>query len=98
MQINAVSSGLSTLQSGQLRVDQAAGDIARASLPATPPAAGINPPAADSAAAMVAGRPEAQELTSSLVALNVGKTEAQLGVKLVQTADQVLGTLFDTRA
>jgi len=97
MQINAMSSGLSTLQSGQLRVDQAAGDIARASLPAAPAAAGINPPAAD-AAAMVAGRPEAQELTSSLVALNVGKVEAQLGVKLIQTADQVLGTLFDSRA
>ena len=98
MQINAFSSGLSSLQSGQRRVDQAAGEIARASLPAAPPTAGIKPPAADSAAAMVAGRPEAQELTSSLVALKVGKVEAQLGVKLIETADQVLGTLFDSRA
>ncbi|MES2819549.1 MAG: hypothetical protein V4812_11255 [Pseudomonadota bacterium] len=91
-----ISSGLSGLQSGQRRVEQAAGEIAAAALPPAQRAAGINPPAAP--AADPTARVESADLTSSLVALNVGKVEAQAGAKLIETSDEVLGTLLDTSA
>lgn len=101
MQISpsVLSSGLSSLQSGQRRAEQAASEIARAALPPAQEAAGINasatPPAPSS---NPVSAPAAPDLASSLVALNVGKVEAQAGVKLIETADDVLGTLLDTRA
>ena len=87
---SAFSAGISTLQSGQRRVDQAAAQIAGAALPAPQPA-------------RVDGAPEATasapaDLSESLVALRVGQHEAQVGARLVKTADEVLGTLIDTTA
>ncbi|WP_339462601.1 hypothetical protein [Pseudomonas sp. EA_105y_Pfl2_R69] len=94
---NAFNSGISTLQSGQRRVDQAAADIAsNAATPplqpsSTPPANQVNP--APSSAEQ--SRPD---LAESLVALRQGQNEAAAGAKLVKTADEVLGTLIDTSA
>jgi len=94
---NAFNSGISTIQSGQRRVDQAAADIAsNAATPplqpsSTPPANQVNP--APSSAEQ--SRPD---LAESLVALRQGQNEAAAGAKLVKTADEVLGTLIDTRA
>lgn len=94
---SAFSSGISTIQSGQRRVDQAALDIASNTLaPApkptsTPPANQVNP--APSLAEQ--SRPD---LAESLVALREGQNEAQAGAKVVKTADEVLGTLIDTTA
>ena len=94
---NAFNSGISTIQSGQRRVDQAAADIAsNAATPplqpsSTPPANQVNP--APSAAEQ--SRPD---LAESLVALRQGQNEAAAGAKLVKTADEVLGTLIDTSA
>lgn len=73
---NALHAGLSALQSGQRRVDQAAAEIAGSSLP---PASNL-------------------DLATSLTELKVGKTEAQAGAKVIETADEVLGTLVDIRA
>ena len=39
---------------------------------------------------------EAADLASSLVALDVGKFEAQAGAKVIEAADAALGTLIDT--
>jgi flagellar hook protein FlgE len=94
---NAFNSGISPLQSGQRRVDQAAADIAsNAATPplqpsSTPPANQVNP--APSSAEQ--SRPD---LAESLVALRQGQNEAAAGAKLVKTADEVLGTLIDTSA
>jgi hypothetical protein len=94
---SAFSSGISTIQSGQRRVDQAAADIASNALgpqpqPASaPPANQVNP--APSSAEQT--RPD---LAESLVALRQGQNEAQAGAKVVKTADEVLGTLIDTTA
>lgn len=94
---SAFNSGISTIQSGQRRVDQAALDIASNTLaPApqpnsTPPANQVNP--APSLAEQT--RPD---LAESLVALREGQNEAQAGAKVVKTADEVLGTLIDTSA
>ncbi|HUE90827.1 hypothetical protein [Pseudomonas sp.] len=94
---NAFNSGISTIQSGQRRVDQAAADIASNAVTpplqpsSTPPANQVNP--APSSAEQ--SRPD---LAESLVALRQGQNEAAVGAKLVKTADEVLGTLIDTSA
>jgi|LNFM01.1.fsa_nt_gb hypothetical protein len=94
---SAFNSGVNTIQSGQRRVDQAAASIAGA--PAntppsplqTPPQQQVNP----SAEIDPRVRPD---LTESLVDLRVGQNEAQLGARVVKTADDLLGTLIDTTA
>ncbi len=86
---SAFSSGLSSLQSGQRRVDQAAADIAGASVPRTAQAQPVLQPSTET-------RPK--DLSNSLVDLQVGKVEAQAGARVLETADAVLGTMLDTRA
>ncbi|MDD0845278.1 hypothetical protein [Pseudomonas sp. Gutcm_11s] len=94
MQISgsAFSAGLSGIQAGQRRVDQAAGEIAGNTLPVqrpdqTPPAQQVEP------------SPEARtDLAESLVGLTQGRNEVQASARVVETADEVLGTLIDTRA
>lgn len=95
MQISgsALSAGLSAIQTGQRRVDQAAADIAGNAVNQQPGSA--TQLASQVPASEQSTRPE---LADSLVALNVGKVEAQAGARVVETADEVLGTLIDTRA
>ncbi|MFP6851528.1 MAG: hypothetical protein VCA57_22925 [Pseudomonas sp.] len=94
---SAFNSGISTIQSGQRRVDQAALDIASNAVTqpqqptSTPPANQVNP--APSAAEQTRA-----DLSESLVALREGRNEAEAGAKVVKTADEVLGTLIDTKA
>ena len=84
---SAFNSGLAAIQSGQQRVDQAATNIASSTV-------ARSEQARDSTAV-----PDTNaDLASSLVELKVGKTEAQAGAKVVETADEVLGTLLDIRA
>lgn len=87
---SAFSSGLSSIQNGQRRVDQAAAQIAGASLPQAVP---VEQPSRPSANA-----PQPVDLASSLVDLQVGKVEVQAGARVLETADAVLGTMLDTRA
>jgi flagellar hook protein FlgE len=94
---NAFRSGISTIQSGQRRVDQAAAEIAGNSV------AGPQQPAQTPAPNQVNQAPETSgqnraDLTESMVALRVGQNEAQVGARVVRTADEVLGTLIDTKA
>jgi flagellar hook protein FlgE len=93
MQISASSafnSGLSSVQNGQQRVNQAATDIASASLP-KPVAESAAPNPSNSQAQQV-------DLASSLVDLQIGKEQVQAGAKVIKTADDTLGTLLDIRA
>jgi hypothetical protein len=94
---SAFNSGISTIQSGQRRIDQAAADIASNAVTqppqptSTPPANQVNP----SPSLAEQTRPD---LAESLVALRQGQNEAEAGAKVVKTADEVLGTLIDTTA
>ena len=91
--VNALSSSISTIQSGQRRVERAAAEIAgtAASAPSTPPQSQSNATPQSSA-------DKRPDLAQSLVELRVGQHQAQAGARLVQTADEVLGTLIDTSA
>ena len=89
MQISpsAFSSGINTIQSGQRRVEQAAGEIASAPVEAQ----ATNAPANQSSAAR-------SDIADNMVDMRVGQYEAQAGARVVQTADRVLGTLIDVTA
>lgn len=94
---NAFNSGLNGIQAGQRRVEQAAGDIASNTInpsqqtTQTTPQNQVNP----SSQVSERSRPD---LTESLVALRVGENEVRANARVVDTADEVLGTLIDTRA
>ena len=85
MQINnsLLSAGLGVYQAGQQRVDQASGVVADRTLPAAQASQAV----ADTV-----------ELTEQLVQMKVGEHQAKAGVRLLQTADEVLGTLVNTKA
>ena len=84
MEINSlISSGLGAFQAGQQRIDEAAAVIAGASLPA------------ESTSQAVA---EVVELTEQLVQMKVGEHAAKAGARMIQSADEVLGTLINTIA
>jgi flagellar hook protein FlgE len=87
---SAYSSGLSSVQSGQQRVNQAASDIASINVAKPVAQAPVANP----------GNKQAQpvDLATSLVDLQVGKEQVQAGAKVLKTADDVLGTLLDIRA
>ncbi len=84
MQINSLlSAGLGAYQAGQQRVDHASAVVADRTLPA-----------AETSQAMA----DTVELTEQLVQMKVGEHQANAGVRLLQTADEVLGTLVNTKA
>jgi hypothetical protein len=91
----AFYAGLSTLQSGQSRVDQAAGQIANTTLERSL--------TSQSSEAQVdrlrsVDRSRQSDLASNVVEMAQGKIQAELGVKVAKAADEVLGTLIDTYA
>ncbi|WXL26363.1 hypothetical protein WG219_02415 [Ectopseudomonas mendocina] len=94
---SAFSSAISTVQSGQRRVDQAAADIVSQTLP---PAQPVNPTPAPNAveATSRASEQTRPDLAQSLVSLNEGQQQVQAGSKVAKSADEVLGTLIDIRA
>ncbi|TIH11035.1 hypothetical protein [Pseudomonas leptonychotis] len=94
---SAFNSGISTIQAGQRRVDQAASAIASNAV-TQPQQPTSTPPANQVNAAPNAAEQTRPDLAESLVALRVGQNEAQAGAKVVKTADEVLGTLIDTTA
>ncbi|MGX5217767.1 MULTISPECIES: hypothetical protein [Pseudomonas] len=51
-----------------------------------------------SGAAPDAAQAGSPEITDQLIELRVGQYHAQAGARLLETADEVLGTLIDTRA
>jgi len=84
MQIDSIlSAGLGAYQAGQQRVDQAGAAVADRTLPA-----------AETSQAVA----DTVEITEQLVQLKVGEHQAKAGVRLLQTADEVLGTLVNTKA
>lgn len=91
----AFYAGLSTLQAGQNRVDQAAGQIANMTIERSV--------TSQSSEAQVdrlrsVDRSQQSNLSSNVVEMAQGKIQAELGVKVAKAADEVLGTLIDTYA
>ena len=91
----AFYSGLSSIQSGQNRVDQAASQIASQAVDRSVTSQS-SPTQVDRLRSV--DRSQQSDLASSVVDLSMGKLQAELGVKVAKASDEVLGTLIDTYA
>ncbi|KRA91008.1 MULTISPECIES: hypothetical protein [Pseudomonas] len=91
----AFYAGLSTLQTGQNRVDQAVGQIANTTIErsVTSQSSEVQVDRLRSV-----DRSRQSDLASNVVEMVQGKIQAELGVKIAKAADEVLGTLIDTYA
>ncbi|MGZ0715946.1 pyrroloquinoline quinone biosynthesis protein PqqE [Pseudomonas palleroniana] len=87
---SAFYSGLSTIQTGQNRVDQAAGNIASA--------ATTQPSDAQRDRLQANGRAQPTNSASDMVEMAQGKFQVELGVKVAKASNEMLGTLIDTYA
>ncbi|WP_085716495.1 pyrroloquinoline quinone biosynthesis protein PqqE [Pseudomonas sp. B28(2017)] len=92
---SAFYAGLSTIQTGQNRFDQAAGQIANMTIERSV--------ISQSSEAQVdrlrsVDRSQQSDLASNVVEMSQGKFQTELGVKVAKAADEVLGTLIDTFA
>ena len=91
----AFYAGLSSVQSGQNRVDQAASQIASQAVDRSVTSQS-SPTQVDRLRSV--DRSQQSDLASSVVDLSMGKLQAELGVKVAKASDEVLGTLIDTYA
>ena len=91
----AFYAGLSSIQSGQNRVDQAASQIANDTIERS-----VTSQSSEVQVNRLRGVDRAQEsdLASNIVELSQGKIQAELGVKVAKASDEVLGTIIDTFA
>jgi len=96
MQISSsFNSGLSSIQAGQTRVDQAASMIANNSVNTSAKSQSSN----DQVNRLHSvDRSQQTDLATSAVELALGKLQVQAGVKVEKASDEVLGTLIDTHA
>ena len=83
---SVLGAGIDAFQAGKRRVEVAAAEIAGATASADPKTQEANSFAESN-----------RDLVTSLVELQAGKLQAQAGAKVVETADEVLGTLLDIR-
>ena len=91
----AFYAGLSSIQSGQNRVDQAASQIANNTIERS-----VTSQSSEVQVNRLRGVDRAQEsdLASNIVELSQGKIQAELGLKVAKASDEVLGTIIDTFA
>lgn len=99
--LDVMSAGLNGVRQGQYRMTNAASDIARVSMPEDPAAASAVPaqpanPQPVASTPVETNRPV--NLVDSLVELQQGRREVEAGVSVIDTADEVLGTLLDVTA
>jgi len=92
---SAYYAGLSAIQTGQNRVDQAAGQIANTTAERT-----ATSQSSDFQAERLRAvdRSQQMDLATSTVELALGKHQVELGVKVAKASDEMLGTLIDTYA
>ena len=91
----AFYAGLSTIQTGQNRVDQAASQIANSTIERSV--------TSQSSEAQVdrlrsVDRSQQSDLASNVVELSQGKLQVELGARVAKASDEMLGTLIDTFA
>ncbi|SDZ45694.1 pyrroloquinoline quinone biosynthesis protein PqqE [Pseudomonas sp. NFIX28] len=91
----AFYAGLSTVQTGQNRVDQAASQIANTTIERS-----VTSQSSEVQVERLRSvdRSQQSDLASNMVEMAMGKVQAELGVKIAKAADEVLGTLIDTYA
>ncbi|AZD18433.1 MULTISPECIES: hypothetical protein [Pseudomonas] len=91
----AFYAGLSTVQTGQNRVDQAASQIANTTIERS-----VTSQSSEVQVERLRSvdRSQQSDLASNMVEMAMGKVQAELGVKVAKAADEVLGTLIDTYA
>jgi len=91
----AFYAGLSTVQTGQNRVDQAASQIASTTIErsVTSQSSEVQIDRLRSV-----DRSQQSDLASNVVEMSEGKFQVQLGVKVAKASDEMLGTLIDTFA
>ncbi|MVV51104.1 pyrroloquinoline quinone biosynthesis protein PqqE [Pseudomonas sp. PB120] len=91
----AFYAGLSTLQTGQNRVDQAAGQIANTTIEHS-----VTSQSSEAQADRLRSvdRSQQSDLSSNLVEMEQGKFQVEAGAKVAKASDEVLGTLIDTFA
>ncbi|NWA01973.1 pyrroloquinoline quinone biosynthesis protein PqqE [Pseudomonas gingeri] len=90
----AFYAGLSTIQSGQNRVDQAASQIANTTVERS-----VKSQSSDvQVERLLSVDRSQQDLSSTLVDMSQGKLQVELGAKVEKAADRALGTLIDTYA
>ncbi|MBY8936954.1 hypothetical protein PS925_01766 [Pseudomonas fluorescens] len=91
----AFYAGLSSIQSGQNRVDQAASQIANNTIERS-----VTSQSSEVQIDRLRGVDRAQQsdLASNMVEMSQGKIQAELGVKVAKASDEVLGTIIDTFA
>ncbi|NWL23153.1 pyrroloquinoline quinone biosynthesis protein PqqE [Pseudomonas umsongensis] len=91
----AFYAGLSTVQAGQDRIDQAAGNIANATIERSV--------SSQSSEAQVdrlrsVDRSRQSDLVSHEIEMAQGRFQVELGAKVAKASDEMLGTLIDTYA
>ncbi|MFJ7797427.1 pyrroloquinoline quinone biosynthesis protein PqqE [Pseudomonas sp. NPDC096950] len=91
----AFYAGLSTIQTGQNRVDQATGQIANTTIERSQ--------TSQSSESQVdrlrsVDRSQESDLASNMVEMSQGKFQVELGAKVAKASDEMLGTLIDTYA
>lgn len=99
--LDLISSGFDAVRQGQYRANTAAAEIARAGAPVNPAAAGSVPLQAATAQPVASTAVESNrpvDMVSALVALEQARQEVQAGASIIDTADEILGTLIDIHA
>ena len=91
----AFYAGLSTIQTGQNRVDQAAGQIANNTIERS-----VTSQSSEVQVDRLRSVDRSQQsgLTSNMVEMAQGKFQVEAGVQVAKASDEVLGTLIDTFA
>ncbi|WP_338583542.1 pyrroloquinoline quinone biosynthesis protein PqqE [Pseudomonas sp. MAG733B] len=91
----AFYAGLSTIQTGQNRVDQAAGQIANNTIERS-----VTSQSSEIQADRLRSvdRSQQSDVASNMVEMAQGKFQVELGAKVAKASDEVLGTLIDTFA
>ena len=91
----AFYAGLSTIQTGQNRVDQASGQIANNTIERS-----VTSQSSEVQVDRLRGvdRSQQSDLASNMVEMSQGKIQAELGVKVAKASDEMLGTIIDTFA
>ncbi|MCF4995809.1 pyrroloquinoline quinone biosynthesis protein PqqE [Pseudomonas syringae] len=91
----AFYAGLSTIQTGQNRVDAAAGQIANNTIERSVTSQSSE---VQVDRLLSVDRSQQSDMASNMVEMAQGKFQTELGVSVAKASDEVLGTLIDTYA
>lgn len=91
----AFYAGLSSIQTGQNRVAQAASQIANTTIERS-----VTSQSSETQVDRLRAvdRSQQSDMASSMVEMSQGKIQAELGVRIAKASDEMLGTLIDTYA